>query len=178
MKIMLCILFALAVTAGIVAGDEYSHKYSTFEISFVTLPGDTANVLWGDGGANNGTLNMTSDLITVNLNTGESLFVIPHNLSTWEGRDTSENNLVRLWSHDADGNLYSVPTITRLGNGDYLVTGHMMRASTYITRTFRSFDFDHDGMIDFYVLWNEDGKADTDMMNYLAANTNVFLPGA
>jgi len=178
MKIMLCMVFALAVTAGIVAvsGEEYSHRYSTFEISFSTLPGDIANVQWGDGGANNGTTNTTCSLITMELSSGESLFVIPHSPSTWEHRDISENNLESLWNHDADGNLYSVPTITRLGNGDYLVTGHMMRASMYITRTLRSFDFNHDGMIDFYVLWNANGKADTDIMNYLAANTNINLP--
>ena len=178
MKIMLYMIFVLAVTVGIVTGEEYSHRYGTFEISFATLPGDTANVQWGDGGANNGTTNMTSNLITMKLSTGESLFVIPHSPSTWDRRDISENNLERLWSHDADGDLYSVPTITRLGDGDYLVTGHMMFASRYITRTFRSFDFNHDGMIDFYVLWNANGKVDTDMMNYMAANTNVILPEA
>ncbi len=175
MKNMLCILFVLAITAGIAASAEYSHKYDTFKISFDTLPGDTANIQWGDSGADNTTANTTFHLITMYLSTGESLFVIPHNPSMWERRDTSENNLEKLWNHDADGTMYSVPTITRLGNGDYLVTGHMMRASEYITRTFRSFDFDKDGRIDFYVLWNGFGKVDTDRLNYLATNTNVVL---
>ncbi len=175
MKIMLLIILALAMAAGAASGEEYSHKYAAYEISFDTMPRATANVQWGDSGANNGTDNVTIKLITIVLSSGESFFVLPHSLFTWQSRDISENNLEKLWHNDADGNLYSVPTITRLGNGDYLVTGHMVRASDYITRTMRSFDFDHDGRIDFYVHWNANGKADTDLMNYLAANTNVNL---
>lgn len=175
---MICIAIALAMAAGIAAGAEYSHKYATFEISFNTLPGDTANIQWGDSGIGNGTANWTMKLITMDLSSGERLFILPHNPSTWEKRDISDGNLEKLWNHDADGNLYSIPAITRLGNGDYLVTGHMMRASNYITRTMRTFDFDHDDRVDFYVLWNANGKANTDLLNYLAANTNVYLSDA
>ncbi len=178
MKIMLCIIFALAITAGIVAGEEYSHKYSTFEISFSTPPTVTANVQWG-AGANNGTTNGTNNelgkLITVDLSTGDSLFILPHSPSTWESRDTSLDNIQKLWNHDADGNLYTNPSIYKLDNGDYVATGHMMRASKYITRSMRTFDFNHDDRIDFYVLWNENGKVDLDLMNSLATDTNVNL---
>lgn len=178
MKVMLYVIFALVMTAGIAASEEYSHKYSTFEISFITLPGDTASIQWGDNGAGNETANGTIKLITMELSRGESLFVIPHNPTTWQKKDISKENLVKLWNHDADGNMYSIPAITRLGSGDFLVTGHMMFASNYITRTMRTFDFDNDDRVDFYVLWNANGKADTDLMNYLAANTDVYLSGS
>ncbi|MFB3766518.1 MAG: hypothetical protein ACE14P_14900 [Methanotrichaceae archaeon] len=183
MKIMLGILFALAIIVGIAAGAEYSHRYSTYEISFSTPPGVTADVQWGDeantgiNGTNNGTANETNSLvgklITVNLCTGDSLFILPHSLSTWEPRDTSRDSLQKLWNHDADGTLFTNPNIYRLDNGDYIATGHMMRAGKYITRTLRTYDFNYDDRTDFYVLWNANGKEDMDLMNSLATGTKI-----
>ncbi len=178
MKIMLCVIIAFAINIGIVACEEYSHTYSTFQISFSTPPGVIANVQWGSGannGTNNGTINELGKLIAVDLNTGDKLFILPHSPSTCEQRDTSRDNLQKLWSHDADGNLYTEPSIYRLNNSDYVVIGHMMRAGEYITRSMRTFDFNHDDRIDFYALWNADGKVELDLMNSLASNTNVNL---
>jgi hypothetical protein len=57
----------------------------------------------------------------------------------------------KLWATYADGNRYYAPTISRLDNGDFLITGRMMSRDSMFTRAMRTFDFD--GMKSSITLW-------------------------
>jgi hypothetical protein len=81
--------------------------------------------------------------------------------------------LEKLWATYADGDRYYTPTISKLDNGDFLVTGLMMAKDSMITRVMRTFDFDQDEKLDYIVVWNGNGKFDYDLLNYLASSTDV-----
>jgi hypothetical protein len=165
MKQMLCMILMVASAITIVAGEDYSHKYDTFEIGFSTPHQTAADVQWGTEKA--------GMKILVNLSTGERPFIFRHVLTTWDSRASTNANLEKLWATYADGDRYYTPTISKLDNGDLLVTGRMMARDSMITRVMRTFDFDQDEKLDYIVVWNGNGKFDYDLLNYLATTTNV-----
>jgi hypothetical protein len=71
MKIMLCMILMVSSSIAIVAGEDYSHKYDTFEIGFSTPHQTAADVQWGT--------EKVGMKILVNLSTGKDLssFGIP-----------------------------------------------------------------------------------------------------
>lgn len=161
---VLCAILALSAFIGVVAGMDYSHKYDTFEISFSTPSGITAQVDWGKGDS--------FIPINIDLSTGDTLFPWPPSkIADYESHDTTNDNLAKIWSKDADNGQYSAPTITKLDNGDYIVTGRMIRMGSMITRVTRTFN--KDGKLDAYMQWNGQGKVDYDTMNHLATTTVV-----
>ena len=167
MRLLLCGILILAASVSIAAGDAYSHKYDTFEISFSTPNQMAADVQWGS--------ETPGMKIRVDLGNGEGPYITPHALTTWESRALTEANLEKLWRSRASGNAYTIPTIKGIANGDFLVFGRMMIRSNKITTTMRTFDLDGDGRIDYTVFWNGSGKFDYDLLNSLAASTKVNL---
>lgn len=165
MRLLLYGILILAASISIAAGDVYSHKYDTFEISFSTQA--PAEVLWGS--------ETPGMKIKVDLGNGESPYITPHALTTWESRASTKANLEKLWTSRASGNAYTIPTIKGTANGDFLVFGRMMIRSNKITTTMRTFDLDGNGRIDYTVFWSGSGKFDYDLLNSLAANTKVNL---
>lgn len=166
--LILCVILALTAYIGVVVGTDYSHVYDNhgLEMSFSTPPGITAQIDWGKGDS--------ALPIDITLSTGDVLFPWPpHNFYDFESRDSTKDNLVEIWSSDADNGQYSDPTVTELGNGDYIVSGRMIRMGSMITRVTRTFDFDKDGKLDSYIQWNGREKVNYDTMNYLASTTNV-----
>lgn len=162
--LVLCAILALVAFNGIAAGGDYSHKYGTFEISFSTPSGITAQVDWREG--------ESFVPIGIDLSTGDSLFPWPPlKIADYESNDATNDNLVKIWSKDADNGQYSAPTITKLDNSDYIVTGRMIRMGNMITRVTRTFN--KDGKLESYMQWNGQGKVDYDTMNYLATTTVV-----
>jgi hypothetical protein len=150
---------------AIVAGEDYSHKYDTFEIGFSTPHQTAADIQWGT--------EKVGMKILVNLSTGERPFIFRHTLTTWDSKASTNANLEKLWATYADGDRYYTPTISKLDNGDFLVTGRMMVMDSMFTRAMRTFDFDKDEKLDYIVVWNGNGKFDYDLLNYLASTTNV-----
>jgi hypothetical protein len=165
MKLLLCIILMVAGLITIVAGEDYSHKYDTFEIGFSTPNQISADVQWGT--------EKVGMKILVNLSTGERPFIFRHTLATWDSRASTNANLEKLWATYADGDRYYEPTISKLDNGDFLVTGRMMVMDNMFTRVMRTFDFNQDEKLDYVVVWNGNGKFDYDLLNYLASTTNV-----
>jgi hypothetical protein len=165
MKIMLCMILMVSSSIAIVAGEDYSHKYDTFEIGFSTPHQTAADVQWGT--------EKVGMKILVNLSTGERPFVFRHTLTTWDSKVPTNANLEKLWATYADGDRYYTPTISKLDNGDFLVTGRMMAKDSMITRVMRTFDFNQDEKLDYIVVWNGNGKFDYDLLNYLASTTSV-----
>jgi hypothetical protein len=165
MKLMLCMILMVASLITIVAGEDHSHKYDTFEIGFSTPNQISADVQWGT--------EKVGMKILVNLSTGERPFIFRHTLATWDSRASTNANLEKLWATYADGDRYYEPTISKLDNGDFLVTGRMMVMDSMITRAMRTFDFNQDEKLDYIVVWNGNGKFDYDLLNYLASTTNV-----
>jgi hypothetical protein len=94
-------------------------------------------------------------------------------LTTWDSRASTNANLEKLWATYADDDRYFAPTISRLDNGDFLVTGRMMSGDSMVTKAMRTFDFNRDDKIDYAVFWNGYGKFDYDLLNYLASKTKV-----
>lgn len=162
-------MLVLVAFIGAAVGADYSHKYDTFEMSFSTPTGITAQVDWGKG---------DSFLpIDIDLSTGDTLFPWPpREFHDYESRDSTNANLEKIWSSDADDGKYSTPAIIKLDNGDYIVTGRMIRMGSMITRVTRTFDFDKDGKLDSYIQWNGRDKVNYDTMNYLASTTIVNFP--
>jgi len=167
MKLLLYGILIFAAVISIAAGDTYSHKYDTFEISFSTPYQTSADVQWGD--------EKPGMTIKVNLGDGVSPYITPHALTTWESRAATRSNLERLWTSRASGNAYTVPTIKKLANGDFLASGRMMIQADKITTTMRTFDFNGDDRIDYIVYWNGYGNFDYALLNSLATNTRVSL---
>ena len=167
MRLLLYGILILAASISIAAGNAYSHKYDTFEISFSTPNQMAADVQWGS--------ETPGMKIKVDLGNGESPYITPHALTTWESRALTEANLEKLWTSRASGNAYTIPTIKEVANGDFLVFGRMMIRSNKITTTMRTFSLDGDDRIDYIVFWNGNGKFDYDLLNSLAANTKVSL---
>ena len=160
MKVLLAVLITLI---GIASGSQYSHSYDTFDFKVSTPLSLDFN--WGSS---------DGDMIFATLPNNEDFFVWNGKFYDWEPRDTSKENLVKIWARDADENQYSEPTITKLDNGDYVITGRMIRMSSMITRSERTFDFDGDGLLDWHTTWNIDGKYDYSTIENLAASTNVI----
>jgi hypothetical protein len=166
---MRLITWILILIAGIsiASGEAYSHKYDTFEISFSTPGQVPADVQWGS--------EKPGMIIRVNLDNGESPYITPHTLTTWESRASTKANLEKLWTSRASGNAYTIPTIKSLANGDFMVFGRMMIRTNKVTTTMRTFDLNGDDRIDYIVFWNGNGKFDYDLLNHLAANTIVSM---
>jgi hypothetical protein len=162
---ILCAILALSAI-GVVTGTDYSHQYDTFKMGFQTPPGITAQIDWGKG---------DSFLpIDIKLSNGDILFPWPpRQFYDWESRDVTNDNLEKIWAPGADNDQHSAPSVTKLDNGDYIVTGRMMRMGSMITRVTRTFDFDKDGKLDSYIQWNGQDKVNYDTMNYLASTTSV-----
>jgi len=167
MKSLICVMLMLSWAFGVVAGEDYSHKYETFEIGFSTPQQVTADVQWG--------VEKPGMLIKMNLSTGDTPSLFPHIFSTWDSRAITKANLERIWASYANGNGYAVPTISELSCGDFLVAGSMMDRDSKVKRTMRTFDFDDDGRLDFIVFWNGEWDVDLDLLNYLASTTTVDL---
>jgi hypothetical protein len=166
--LLFCAILALATSIGIVEGADYSHDYDTIgiAISFSTPPGITAEVDWGEGDS--------FSPIDITLSTGDALFPwLPRRFYDFESRDSNTENLEKIWSSDADHDQYSLQSITELDNGDYIISGRMIRMGSMITRITRTFDFDNDGKLDSYMQWNGRDKVDYNTMNHLASTTNV-----
>lgn len=159
MKILLAILIALV---GITSGAQYSHSYDTFEFSVSTPL--SLDIEWGSS---------DGSMIWANLPDGDYFFVWNGKFYDWESRETSEENLIEMWSDDADDDQHSDPTITQLDNGDYVITGRMIRMGSMITRSVRTFDFDGDKLIDWHTTWNIKSKYDYETIASLAGATNV-----
>jgi hypothetical protein len=165
MKLMLCMILMVVSSIPIVSGEDYRHKYDTFEIGFSTTNQISADVQWGT--------EKVGMKILVNLSTGEQPFLFRHTLTAWDSRASTNANLERIWATYADGDRYYSPTILKLHNDDFLVTGRMMSRDSMITRAMRTFDFNQDDKIDYAVFWNGYGKFDYDLLNYLASTTKV-----
>jgi hypothetical protein len=165
MKLKLCMILTVASLIAIAAAEDYRHKYDTFEIGFSTPNQISADVQWGT--------EKVGMKILVNLSTGERPFLFRHTLTTWDSRASSNANLEKLWATYADGDRYFAPKISRLDNGDFLVTGRMMVRDSMFTRAMRTFDFNQDEKLDYIVIWNGNGKFDYDLLNYLASTTKV-----
>jgi len=165
MKLMFCMILMVASSILIVSGEDYRHKYDTFEIGFSTPNQISADVQWGT--------ERVGMKILVNLSTGERPFLFRHTLATWDSRASTNANLERIWATYADGDRYYSPTISKLHNDDFLVTGRMMSRDSMITRAMRTFDFNQDEKLDYIVIWNGNGKFDYDLLNYLASTTKV-----
>lgn len=165
MKLMLGMILIVAGLITIVEGEDYCHKYDTFEIGFSTPNQISAGIQWGT--------EKVGMKILVNLSTGERPFVFRHTLTTWDSRASTNVNLEKLWATYADGDRYYEPTISKLSNGDFLVTGRMMVMDSMFTRAMRTFDFNQDEKLDYVVVWNGNGKFDYNLLNYLASTTNV-----
>ena len=165
MRLIWCILLTFASATSLAACEEYSHDYDTFKISFSTPPGVTAQVDWGTG---------ISWLATnVKLSTGEEVFYwSPTKLESPES--ASKENLAKLWD-DITATERSPTTITKLDNGDYLVSGRMVRLGSMFTSVLRTFDINGDGNIDATMKWNGQGKVKYDTLNYLASTTKINL---
>jgi hypothetical protein len=85
MKLMLYMILIMASAISIVAGEDYSHKYDTFEIGFSTPHQTAADVQWGT--------EKVGMKILVNLSTGERPFVFRHTLTTWDSKVPTNANL-------------------------------------------------------------------------------------
>ncbi len=167
MKLTLYLILMLVSTTAIAAGEEYSHTYDTFEMGFSTPPQITADVQWDT--------EKPGMMILVDLSTGESVFAFRHIFSTWQSRDATEANLEKLWTSYASGKGHTTPTISKLGNGDFLVAGRMIVMSSKFTRVMRTFDFNGDGRLDFIIFWNGNGNFNYDLLSYLASSTKINL---
>lgn len=167
--LLFCAILALATSIGIVEGADYSHDYDTIgiAISFSTPPGITAEVDWGEGDS--------FSPIDITLSTGDALFPwLPRRFYDFESRDSNTENLEKIWSSDADHDQYSLQSITELDNGDYIISGRMIRMGSMITRITRTFDFDNDGKLDSYMQWNGRDKVDYNTMNHLASTDHMM----
>jgi hypothetical protein len=167
MRLLLYGILILAASISIAAGDFYSHKYDTFEVSFSTPNQMPVDVQWGT--------EKPGMIIKMDLSNGESPYMTPHTWTTWESRATTKANMERLWTSRASGNAYTIPTIKKLANGDFLVFGSMMVRFNKITRTMRTFDLDGDDRLDYIVFWSGNGNFDYDLLNLLATTTKVSL---
>ena len=165
MKLNLCMILMVASLIAIATGEDYRHKYDTFEIGFSTPNQISADAQWGP--------EKVGMKIFVNLSTGERPFLFRHTLTTWDSRASTNANLEKLWATYADGDRYFAPMISRLDNGDFLVTVRMMVRDSMFTRAMRTFDFNQDEKLDYIVIWNGNGKFDYDLLNYLASTTKV-----
>ena len=72
---MLYMILIVASAIAIVAGEDYSHRYDTFEIGFSTPHQTAADIQWG--------IEKVGMKILVNLSTGERPFVFRQDLSSF-----------------------------------------------------------------------------------------------
>lgn len=161
--IWLITMISVFVIAALADGEQYSHSFNTFHMNFSTPHGVDARVYWS-----------SERYISVNLNTGENLFVWPKDLNvlSQDLREKSDQNLKILWiNNDLETN--SDPTIIRLNSGDYIVFGYK-NSSRIITCVMRTFDFDGDDILDYCVLWNGYGVIDHKKICYLANTTRLL----
>lgn len=154
------------ISVSLASGAEYSHSFDTFDFSVSTNLGLDIDWRDSDGG-----------LFFANLPNGKYFSVYNSDFHRWEPQDTSEESLIEIWSEDADEgeNKYSIPTIYQLSNGDYVITGRMIRWDNMITKSERTFDFDGDGLLDWHTGWVTDGKYDYNIITDLANETRVVL---
>jgi len=87
-------------------------------------------------------------------------------------RDSTTQNLIDIWRLDGDRNI--TPTIAELKNGDYVVSG--LDNGIDMLRTIRTFDFNHDGQLDCYLLFLGYNSQDVYQyfLNNFATSANVM----
>ena len=155
------ILFATSMGLALAA----SNSFDTFSFSFTASSEvNTQDIQWGPS---------DGSMIWINQPGGENFFVWNTKFYDWESRDPTKEVLTKAWNQDADEGQASEPTITKLANGDYVVTGRMIRMSTMITRSLRTYDLDGDGKMDWKTTWNINGKYDLNTIENLATSSNV-----
>ena len=149
-----CKMFILAILFATLIGlaTAASNSFDTFSFSFTAPSGvNTQDIMWGPS---------DGSMICVNQPDREDFFVWNSKFYDWESRDPTEEVLTKAWSEDADDGQASEPTITKLDNGDYVITGRMIRIATMITRSLRTYDLDGDGKMDWKTTWNINCKYD------------------
>jgi hypothetical protein len=158
-------LAAMVFTSCTASAEYFTHSFDTFDFSI--SPPEGVNIKGVEWGLSSGSM------VDVYLTNDESFFVWNSKVFDWEEREASDQNLEAIWASDADSGEHSTPKITHLGNGEYVVTGRMIRSSTMITRANKIYDFDRDGLVDWQTTWNINGKYDLDIIEKLAASSEV-----
>ena len=136
------VLTAVIFTSCTASAEYFSHSFDTFEFSISPPLGLGISVKGVEWGSSSGWM------VDVDLQNDENFFVWNSKFYDWETRDTSDQNLEEIWANDADSGQHSTPTITRIINGQYVVTGRMIRMDKMITRSVKLYDFDEDGLVD------------------------------
>lgn len=163
--IQVMVLAAVIFTPDAASAEVFSHIYDTFKFSISPPPEiGIKNIDW---------LLSSGMLADVYLENGEQ-FNVWNTLFNGVTRDTSNQNLGDIWAQDAFvGSQHNTPTITRAGNGQYVITGRVISLGQMTTRSVKLYDFNQDGLIDWKTSWNINGKFDLDNIEKLAANSNV-----
>jgi len=153
-------------------GLEYSHNFNTFSMKLSTPQGISADIKWNSDPADKddfdagGSATLTGGQ---DMNLHAEFFV--EKFVQDQSRSSTTQNLIDLWqSTGADRSI--TPTVSKLKNGDYAVSG---LHNGDIVMTMRTFDFNHDGQLDCYFIfegYRTEGVYQ-DLLNYIASSANV-----
>ena len=166
MKYIWIMALAMMVFISCTASATYfHHSFDTFEFSISPPLGvNVKDVQWGSS---------SGMLVYFYLENNEN-FEVWNTLFNGLTRDTSNQNLEDVWAEDAFvGSQHSTPTITKISDRQYVITGRVISLGTMTTRSVKLYDFDEDGLLDWKTSWNIDGKYNLSNIEKLASSSNV-----
>lgn len=149
--------------ASISAGLIYTHYFNTFTLKLSTPPGISADIGWASDPADKEDFYDTTTGATLtdrqNLNVQVTFWM--EKFASEESRASGAQNLMDLWRwHGADHSLPNkdqiTPTISKLKNGDYIVSGFYNGVKSETVSQIvvvRTFDFNNDGLLDCYFVF-------------------------
>jgi hypothetical protein len=144
--VLLPLLIIAAVPTSI--GLEYNHYFNTFSMKVSTPPGISAKIDWSDDSADpTDSVSGGSAILTDGQDVSGAVDFGIERFVREESRDSSPQNLVAIFKENLVAQDPATPTVFKLKNGDYIVSGFWGEKMFEIMRTF---DFDHDGQVDCY----------------------------
>lgn len=177
--VLLPLLIIAAVPTSI--GLEYSHYFNTFSMKVSTPPGISAKIDWSDDSTDpTDSVSGGSAILTDGQDVSGAVDFGIERFVQVESRDSSPQNLVSIFeenlvAQDPNDKSAVTPTVSKLKNGDYIVSGFMRGDSSSMVEIMRTFDFNHDGQVDCY--FSFDGYRNEgvykQLYTYLASSADV-----
>lgn len=152
--VLLPLLIIAAVPTSI--GLEYSHYFNTFSMKVFTPSGISAKIDWSDDSTDpTDFVSGGSAILTDGRDVSGAVDFGIGRFVQDESREASPQNLIAefedtIIGQDPNDKNAVTPIVSKLKNGDYIVSGFMHGDPSSMVEIMRTFDFDHDGQVDCY----------------------------
>lgn len=178
-KFILTFVMMIMLFIPIAVSLEYTGYFNTFNMKISTPSGVSADIKWeSDSGDENDSYSGGGSAALTGQNVALASDFYMFKFDQDQPRDSTTQNLIDLWQrYGEDDSIITkiTPTISKLKNGDYIVSGLYNNDPSRMVKIIRTFDFNQDGQLDCYFVFTgyRTEELNQYLLNYIASSAGV-----